>query len=225
VAPKSMADPEGAKAAAYGRYVAEHTVAINHDHFLSFRLDLDVDGTKNSFVEDELRRARAEGARKSLWVEQPRTLKREHEARLHASMESPALWRVVNPAALGPVGYPVGYELMPGHNAMTLLSPDDYPLRRAGFAAYTLWVTPFAQAERWAGGDYPNQSKGGDGLPAWTKDDRPIENTDIVLWYTLGFHHVVRAEDWPVMPTSWHEFQLRPFDFFARNPALDVPKH
>jgi primary-amine oxidase len=37
-------------------------------------------------------------------------------------------------------------------------------------------------------------------------------------------HHVPRAEDWPVMPTAWHEFEIQPFDFFARNPALDLPK-
>ena len=66
----------------------------------------------------------------------------------------------------------------------------------------TLWVTPFQPDERFPSGDYPNQHTGGAGLPAWTKADRPIENTDVVLWYTLGSHHITRPEDWPVMPAD-----------------------
>ena len=67
------------------------------------------------------------------------------------------------------------------------------------------------------------QSEGGLGLPAWTAGDRPIANTDVVLWYTAGFHHVPRTEDFPIMPSAWHECELIPFNFFARNPALDLP--
>jgi Cu2+-containing amine oxidase len=26
------------------------------------------------------------------------------------------------------------------------------------------------------------------------------------------------------VPVMWHSFELRPFDFFDRNPALDLPK-
>jgi hypothetical protein len=78
--------------------------------------------------------------------------------------------------------------------------------------------------ERYAAGDYPTQSKPEEGLPAWTKANRPIEDTDIALWYTVGFHDVPHAEDWPVMPTVWHESKLKPLKFFARNPALDLPK-
>ena len=43
------------------------------------------------------------------------------------------LWRVVNPNVLGPLGNPVSYQLQPGSNAISLLSPDDFPQRRAGF--------------------------------------------------------------------------------------------
>jgi primary-amine oxidase len=225
VKPKNATDEGGANAAAYGRYVDDHLVATNHDHFLSFRLDLDVDGTKNSFVKDELRaHAPREGLRKSIWTTEVKTVKRENEARLHMNMAQPALWRVINPSALSARGYPVSYQLMPGHNVMSILSPEDFPTKRAGFTNYMLWVTPYAPNERWAAGDYPNRSRGGEGLPQWTKANRAIENTDVVLWYTIGFHHIVRPEDWPVMPTSVHEFELRAFGFFDRNPALDLPK-
>jgi len=219
-------DARGDPADTYGRFVAENTVAVNHDHFFCFRLDLDVDGAGNSFVREQLKTERlsADHPRKSLWVAEPQVARVEQEAKLHMRMDQPALLRVINPNVKGPLGYPVGYEIRPGHNAASLLLPEDYPQRRAGFTDYQLWVTPYRENERYAAGDYPTQSKGGDGLPAWTSSNRPIENTDIVVWYVVGLHHIARSEDWPVMPTAWHEFELRPFNFFSRNPALDLPK-
>ncbi|MGH3579670.1 MAG: hypothetical protein ACRDU0_19230, partial [Mycobacterium sp.] len=53
--------------------------------------------------------------------------------------------------------------------------------------------------------------------------DRPIADTDLVVWYTFGVTHVVRPEDWPVMPVEYAGFWLLPCGFFNRNPALDVP--
>ena len=154
----------------------------------------------------------------------PEIAKTEEQAKSQIRLDRPAQWRIINPNVLGPLGYPVSFRIKPAQNAMTLLSPDDWPRRRAGFIDYHLWVTPQRNRERYAAGDYPTQSKPGAGLPAWTAENRPIENTDLVVWYTMGMHHVPRAEDWPVMPTVWHEFEIQPFDFFARNPALDLPK-
>ena len=84
-------------------------------------------------------------------------------------------------------------------------------------------MTPYEVAERYAAGDYPNQQPGGAGLPAWTEDERPIENTDVVVWYTFCHHHIPRPEDWPVMPVTTIGFKLKPLGFFDRSPALDVP--
>ena len=94
------------------------------------------------------------------------------------------------------------YKLIPGTNVLAFSHPAAPVTRRAAFATKHLWVTPYRPDERFPAGDYPNQHPGGAGLPAWTKADRPIENTDVVLWYTLGSHHITRPEDWPVMPTD-----------------------
>lgn len=224
VASRTAAQDKDGKDAAYGRFVADNTVAPNHDHFFAYRLDLDVDGTANSLVVDELQTKRLEEdhPRKSLWVVQTRTARVEADGQL--GRHEQAMWRFVNPAVTGPMGYPTSYQIRAGHSAESMLAKDDYPQRRAGFTEHALWVTPYRPEELYAAGDYPTQSRGGDGLPAWTARNRSIENTDIVAWHTFGMHHVVRAEDWPVMPTVWHEFELRPFDFLARNPALDLPK-
>ena len=226
VSSRTVTDDKDGRDTAYGRMVAEHTVAVNHDHFFSFRLDLDVDGPQNSFEYDSLKTVLLgkESLRKSIWVSDAKIAATEQEAKLQINLQKPKIWRVINPNVKGPLGYPVSFELKYGANAVSLLSPDDFPQMRAGFTDYHLWVTLYRPNERYAGGTFPNQSQGGDGLPKWTRASRPIKDTDIVLWYTLGFHHMVRTEDWPVLPTVWEGFELRPFDFFDRNPALDLPK-
>ncbi len=211
---------------AYGRFVDSNVVAVNHSHYFSFRLDLDVDGTNNHFQMDRLRQKMLPEPqpRRSIWVVEPLIAKEESQAKLNINLEKPALWRVLSTTQKNHVGYPTSYHVAPGKTASSLLSMDDYPRRRAGFINHHLWVTPYHAKELFAAGDFPTLSKPGMGLPTWTKKNRSLEGGDVVLWYTMGMHHVVRAEDWPVMPVMWHSFQLRPFDFFDRNPALDLPK-
>ena len=107
--------------------------------------------------------------RRSIWVAGEKMARTEAEAKLRINLEKPAIWRVINPNARGPLGYPVSYELRYEANSVSLLSPDDFPQKRAGFTNYHLWVTPYDPDERYAGGTYPNQSKGGNGLPKWCR--------------------------------------------------------
>jgi primary-amine oxidase len=209
----------------YGRLIAPNLVGVNHSHFFSFRLDMDVDGTANSLMVDRLQTERLPEAnpRRSLWKVLSNAARTESEAQRHSTMSEPEIWRIVNPGVAGAYGSPVGYQI-DGHGAMTLLSPDDYMQRRAGFTNHTLWVTPYKADELFAAGDYPTVSTAGDGLPKWTAANRPVANTDVVAWLTMGFHHVPRPEDWPIMPVAWHSFEIRPVGFFARNPSIDLPR-
>jgi primary-amine oxidase len=133
------------------------------------------------------------------------------------------VWRIVNPNVTNALGQNPGYEVRLGHAATSLLAADDPAQRRGAFSAAPLWVTAYDPAELYAAGPYPNQSRGGDGLPAYAARRRPVENADIVLWATLGFHHVTRPEDWPVLPTQWHSLSLVPDGFFDHNPAAEAP--
>ena len=112
---------------------------------------------------------------------------------------------------------------MPGENVLPFAHPSASVMKRAAFMTKHLWVTPYSSDEMAAAGDYPNQHSGGAGLPEWTQANRSIENTDVVVWYTFGHHHVPRPEDWPVMPVMYTGFSLKPVGFFDMNPALDVP--
>jgi primary-amine oxidase len=214
-----------ARADAYGRFVDDHIVAVNHDHYFSFRLDMDVDGPVNTVVKDALRTERLPDGhpRRSIWVVDGSTLRTEADAKLKMDMHRPALWRVMSRDDRNRNGYATSYQLVPGMSIETLLTEDDWPRRRAGFIDHHLWVTPYRADERYAAGMYPTLSEPGQGLPQWTSQNRRIDDTDVVLWYTSGMHHVVRAEDWPVMPVAWNTFELRPFDFFGGNPALRAP--
>src|SRR6185437_14282959 len=78
-------------------------------------------------------------------------------------------WRIVNPNMANGLGQHPGYELRLGQSAISAQ-------RRAGFSAAPLWVTAYDPAELYAAGPYPNQSQGGDGLPAYATRHRPVEN-------------------------------------------------
>src|SRR5260370_38664405 len=112
---------------------------------------------------------------------------------------------------------------MPQDSVLPFGQPGPRVMRRAQFATRPLWVTAYDPDQRFPAGEYPNQHPGGDGLPAWTAADRPLENTDVVLWHTFTAHHVVSPEDCPVMPVTRAGFQPRPAGFFAGNPALALP--
>ena len=212
----------------YGTLVDRRTYAPFHQHFIIARLDLDVDGEPNTVHANESAvLPTGPGNPHGLAMVQRSTpLRTEAEGRQDYDWERQRSWTVVNEAVTNRLGTPVGYKLVPGGAIPALIDPASPVFERAEAIGHTLWVTPYAEDERWPCGEMPTQSARDTGLPVWTSANRPIAQADVVLWYVFGINHVTRPEDWPVMPVDTVSFWLKPEGFFHRNPALDVaPSH
>uniref|UniRef100_A0A914C2W9 Amine oxidase n=1 Tax=Acrobeloides nanus TaxID=290746 RepID=A0A914C2W9_9BILA len=210
----------------WGTMVAPLVYAPNHQHFFNVRLDFGIDGIGNTIQRcDVIPDPIDEEANpyENAFHVVATDLKTEQEAMGHLKLETARTWKIINPVVKNYLGQSVGYKFIPGENAIPFASPNSWWRKRAGFVNNHVWVTPFNEDEKYAAGDFPNQSQGGDGLMKWTKQDRSIENQDIVVWYTFGHTHIPRVEDYPVMPAARIGFTLKPNGFFDENPALDVP--
>ena len=197
--------------------VAPELVAPFHSHHFNFRLDLDIDGQANTFVLGKLKERLAPGPRKSVWTLEERVIASEAEGQLdHGESQ----WKVVHAARRNALGEPVGYVLESHSSVEPLLAKADY--ERAGFIGHALWVTAFDADERYAAGDTPNQNPGAPGLPQYVRNNESLVGRDIVLWLTVGHHHVTAAEDWPVLSRKVLAFELKPANFFDHNPAVDL---
>ena len=209
----------------FGQLVGPQVYAPNHQHFFNMRLDFDIDGASNCVYQVDVV-AGSEGEDdpyENAFFASPTLLKTEKQARGCLNLDTARTWKIVNPNVRNSLGQEVGYKLLPGDNSVPFASRNSWWRKRAGFVENHVWVTPFREDEKYGAGDYPNQSQGGEGLLAWTDQDRPIENEDVVVWYTFSHTHLPRPEDYPVMPTAYIGFWLKPNGFFSANPTLDVP--
>jgi primary-amine oxidase len=209
----------------HGTLVAPQVYGPNHQHFFNVRLDMMVDGPSNTVYElnSEAVPPGPDNPYGNAWVVTATPLRRESAAQRLIDPLAARSWKIASTTETNTLGESTAYRLVPHDNVLPFFQPEAHAIRRAGFATRHLWVTAYDPAERFAAGDYPYQHPGGAGLPAYVSADRPLEGTDVVVWYTFGAHHVARPEDWPVMPVQYVGFHLQPTGFFDGNPALDVP--
>ncbi|MEM9266079.1 MAG: primary-amine oxidase [Cyanobacteria bacterium P01_F01_bin.13] len=208
----------------YGTLIAPQLNAPIHQHIFNVRMDMCVDGVNNSVYEvDIVPEEDDHNPYGNAFYAKSTLLPTEQAAQREIDPMKGRYWKIVNPSKTNAMGYPTAYKLMPGENTLPLARPDASVINRATYMTKHLWVTPYSPDEKFPAGNYPNQHPGGVGLPEWTQADRPVDDTDVVVWYTFAHSHSPRAEDWPVMPVGTIGFMLKPLNFFDENPANDVP--
>jgi primary-amine oxidase len=210
------------------KYVSEIAPGLTapiHQHIFCARLDMALDGGGNSLVEVNsfAEPVGPDNPHGNGFFATETVLKTELEAGRRASQETHRTWKVINPNKLNAVGKPVGYRLHATDCVTPFLAENGPSGTRSNFVRNHVWVTPFHPDERYPAGEYVCNSDGSDGLAEIVKQNRPVENTDIVLWHCFGLHHVVRPEDFPVQPTMSAGFALMPSGFFNLNPSNDLP--
>jgi primary-amine oxidase len=202
----------------FGSPVTQTIAAPTHQHFFNFRIDADVDGPANTVVEENTHNASPADGNAFVTDETPLTTEQFRDANPLSARH----WMIESATGRNALGRPTAYALEPIDYAMPFSGPEFPPLKHAAFAQHALWVTRFADNERTSDGDYPNQDEPGDGLPRYLNGQN-VDGKDLVVWYTMGFTHVPRAEDFPVMSVERLGFALRPDGFFDADPALDAP--
>jgi primary-amine oxidase len=208
-----------------GTLVAPGVVGHFHQHVFNVRLDMEVDGPSNTVIEVDtvLDIAGVDNPWENAVSVVETPLLREEEGRRRADSARMRTWTIVNRKRQTRLGHYPGYRLVPQSTLRVPAASNSQVGRRAGFVTHDLWVTPTRADERWPAGDYVNQSVPGQGLPAWTKQNRSIADQAITIWHTFGHNHIPRPEDYPVQPVVHCGFLLQPFGFFDHNPTLDVP--
>ena len=195
-----------------------------HQHMFNVRLDFEVDGPKNAVYETDME-IPDHNPTHTAFRSVDRLLETEQAAIRKADVSVHRFWKIVNRGSKNVVDEPVAYRLIPTDGITLAAGEQSYVGQRAEFANNNLWVTAYDRSERFAAGEFPNQSTGEhDGLHVWTRADRDIVDQDLVVWYSFGMHHVVRLEDWPVMPRQNLGFKIEPHGFFDQNPTLNLPR-
>ncbi len=209
----------------FGTLIAPQLVAPNHEHYFSVRLDMRVDGDRNNLfeVDSVAEPAGPTNPHGNAWRIRKRHLTSEAEAQRLPDPLRGRAWLVASADTSTALGAAPAYKIEPGAYTEPLWQEGSQQANRGGFATRQLWATPFHPDERFAAGRYVAQNPGPDGLVAYTAGNRSLVDADLVVWYTIGAHHVVRPEDWPVMPVTRVGFHLKPFGFFDGNPLLDLP--
>lgn len=216
----------------WGTQVFPGVNAHNHQHLFCLRIDANVDGPNNTvFVNDAVPSEAPVGSPENYYgngfYNKRTKLETEGQARTNYDGATSRTWEIANTNKLNPYSKkPVSYKLVSREVPGLMPKEGSLVWKRAPFARHAVHVTRYRDDQLWPAGRHVPQTSGepSRGISEWIGDGAAsIDNTDLVLWHTFGVTHFPSPEDFPVMPAEPMTLLLRPRNFFAGNPVMDVP--
>ncbi|KAI1416385.1 copper amine oxidase [Hypoxylon sp. FL1857] len=216
----------------WGTQVYPGVNAHNHQHLFCLRIDANVDGPNNTvFMADAVPSDAPVGSPENYYgnafYAKRTKLDTTGKAATDYDGATSRTWDICNTSKLHPYSKkPASYKLVSREVPRLLPKEGSLVWKRAGFARHAVHVTKYKDDQLWPAGRHVPQTSGEPslGLPEWIGDgSESIEDTNVVLWHTFGVTHIPAPEDFPVMPREPITLLLRPRNFFANNPVMDVP--
>ena len=207
----------------FGTLVTPQIVGVTHQHWINLRLDFDIDGTANAVEECNVVALPHDPVKNPAGraiVAQQTPLRTAREAARTIDDATNRSWVVFNPSKRSAIGHAAGYEIVPGDNTFSSIPASRYG-EPSSFVQRHFWATRYDPDQLYAAGKYPNQYPHGyaDSLVNYA-GDQSIYDQDVVVWYSMGFTHVTRPEDFPIMPDETLGVNFRPRGFFTKSAAL-----
>ena len=189
------------------------------------RLDMAVDGERNRVVEVDTVALPVgpDNPHGNAFTIRETVLETEQNAQRNVDFNAARFWKIESAEARNGLGRPTAYKLLPLSPVPTFSDPQSMVARRATFMMRQLWVTAYHPDEIFAAGRYPNQSSGGDGLPAWTAADRPLVDTDIVVWHCFRPAPYSPPRGFPGSAGDHGWFRASPRRVLRREPGSRCP--
>jgi primary-amine oxidase len=167
---------------------------VTHTHDVTWRLDIDLNGWANDFVDF--------GTHTEVGANGVDTMPNiAQEAGKVWDPQSFHMFHIRDANLKNGKGHTSGYHLMP-----TRLGNARH---QEAYSQKDMWVTLYHGTE-WS----PRK------LPTTYVNGENVNNADIVVWYTSAAHHMVRDEDSDETHVMWVSFMLKPFDFFDKTPLF-----
>jgi primary-amine oxidase len=209
----------------FGTIVSPQLAGIFHQHWINLRMDFDIDGTINAVEECNTKLLpyhRLANPRGRAFTLQRKVFGRARQAERNFNLATNRTWIVYNPTLKSPIGHYPGYQIEPVGNTVSAI-PEVRFGEETSFIQRHFWVTKYHPEQLYAAGKYPNQAPSTykDHLFEYAKQNENIYNEDVVIWYSLGFTHITRPEDYPIMPGGRIAVNFIPVGFFQKSPALE----
>lgn len=189
---------------------SDNTLGTAHIHNYYWRLDFDLGEEGNDDIVEEfnyLVEAGQTTLRRVLGVTQLTT-----ETGRAIAPQTMRSWRIRDGALTNDHGRAISYELAPMAIGHRDLGPNSEPWTTNDF-----YVTKYNACEKYVSHN-PQVNGCGNNLAAFVNGES-LNNSDLVLWYGVTFHHIPRDEDEPYMHAHWDGFRMTPRDWMSAHPS------